>query len=433
MRIDIGYILGHVSELILFIYYANTSFYPKNNVRSNLISLGGYMILFAVGLIGNAALSISSFLVINIILLMSGYSIKLKGAIFYALILDVLSIIGEYMFIQLLNINSGAMGEITQQQSLAITVGGKLMYLIGIVFLKRYTNQKMTENNDSQLVLAVVPMLTIVCLTLMMNSEIAPRLFLLVCIVFLLMNIITFYINAGLDEKNRALRQLQEEYNQNKAELCEYQLLSEKYENTKIMRHDFHKQLNVLKELITEDNVRAKEYMRQIQFSQRELDYAQYTDNKILNILLEQKIKECHKHGVEVHINSLFPVMSFVSDIDVVAIFSNLIDNAMEASMKSEEKEIYIDLYTVNHAYSAVKIENSADSEPVVLNGLLRTQKGRRDIHGMGIKSINNALKKYNSELNWTYDKENKFFTAMVLIHIPMQNQPMQEEIMQDF
>lgn len=66
-----------------------------------------------------------------------------------------------------------------------------------------------------------------------------------------------------------------------------------------------------------------------------------------------------------------------------------------------------------------MKIENNADKEPIVLDGLLRTQKKKMDIHGMGIQSINNALKKYGSELNWSYDKGNKFFSAMILIRVP--------------
>ena len=269
------------------------------------------------------------------------------------------------------------------------------------------------------MVIMTVPVLTIICLTMLMTIEIDNLVFLFICIVFLLINFTTFYVNTGLNNRNHELKILQEEYNKNKAELSEYELLADKYENTKIMRHDFHKQLDALKELIGEDNIRAKEYMRQMEFSQRELDYAQYTDNKILNILFAQKIKESHTRGAEIHIQSEKPTLSFISDIDTVAIFSNMLDNAIEAAEKGDNKEIYVDLYTVNDAYAAVRIENYTDKEPVVLDGVLSTQKQDAELHGMGIKSINNALKKYNSELSWSYDKEKKFFRALALIHIP--------------
>lgn len=255
----------------------------------------------------------------------------------------------------------------------------------------------------------------------MMKVEMNNSIFSTICGMFLMINFVTFYINERLNDKNIKMKILQEEYNKNKTELSEYQLLAEKYENTRFMRHDFHKQLDILKNLIATDNIQANKYMQQIQFSQRELDYAQYTDNKILNILLAQKIKECHNRGVEIHIHSTSPALSFISEIDTVAIFSNMLDNAIEATENVEIKEIYVELYTVNNSYSAVKIENHTAKEPVVLDGLLSTQKKNTDIHGMGVKSINSALRKYGSELTWMYDKELKFFRAMVLIHIPKQ------------
>ena len=379
------------------------------------------MILFGIGLFGKAPISILSFFIINVALLRYCYNVKLRNAVFYSLILDTLSCIGEYICLYLMGIRYGTSWVITLQpfQFLIVSLCSKFIYLIGVLFLKHFITKKFMYDDDTPIVLAVIPILSMICLMSFMTIEINRLLFLLICIVFLIINFITFYINAGLNKKNRELKILQDEYNKNKAELSEYQLLSEKYESTKIMRHDFHKQLDVLKNLIATDNVQAKEYMQQIQFSQRELDYTQYTDNKILNILFAQKVKECHNRGIEIHIHSKSPTLFLISDIDTVAIFSNMLDNAIEAAENAERKEIYVDLYTVNKSYSAVKIENYTDKEPIVLDGMPKTQKENRDIHGMGIKSINNALKKYNSELTWTYDSDKKFFRAVVLIHIP--------------
>lgn len=423
MRIDIGYILGHLCELLLFFYFANTSFYPrKSYTKSNIISLCSYIILSLIGLLGQSSISILSFFVINVALLKYCYNVKLKSAIFYSIVLDMLSVVGEYIIGYLVGVNLDNLAAVTPHQSMAVTTGGKLVYLIGIIFLKHFTNKEITYDNEFQIILAVIPLLTIVCVTIMVRNKMDNFLFYVVCMLYLIINFITFYINARINDKNRKLQILQEEYDRNKADLSAYRLLEEKYENTRIMRHDFHKQLNVLNDLIEKNNIKAKEYMKEMQFAQRELDYSQYTDNKILNILFDQKIKECHTRGIEIHIHSKYPTLSFISEIDTVAIFSNMLDNAIEAAEQAETKEIYVDLYTVNNSYSAVKIENYTDKEPIIVDGLLSTQKKNKDIHGIGIRSINNSLKKYNSELTWNYDKENKFFRTMVLIHIPPEN-----------
>lgn len=420
MNISIGYILGHVFEYILFIYFANTSFYPRKSYAiSSIVSLFGYAVLFAVGILGIVPLSVFLFFIVNTVLLKCCYNLKLRTALFYSVILDMLSTIGEYIFIYISGIDISNLSIVTDQQALVTSIEGKLIYLIGVIILKKFAAEKTRKDNEIQIILAVIPLMTILCLTLMMKIEMSNYLFACICIIFLIINFVSVYINEKLNDKNIKLKVLQEEYNKNKAELSEYQILAEKYENTQIMRHDFHKQIEVLKDLISADNIQAKEYMQQIRFSQRELDYAQYTDNKILNILLAQKVKECHEHGIEIHIHSEAPVLSFISDIDAVAIFSNMIDNAIEAAKQADTKEIYVDLYTVNGSYSAVKIENYTAKEPIVLNGLLRTQKKNTDIHGMGVKSINNALKKYGSELTWTYDRERKYFRAAAVIHVP--------------
>lgn len=420
MNISIGYILGHVFEYILFVYFANTSFYPrKSYVISSTISLFGYAALFAIGILGVVPISVLLFFIVNTVLLKCCYNIKLKNALFYSIILDMLSTIGEYIIIYISGIDISNLSIVTDQQALVTSIEGKLIYLIGVIILKKFAAEKTRKDNEIQIILAVIPLMTILCLTLMMKIEMSNYLFACICIIFLIINFVSVYINEKLNDKNIKLKVLQEEYNKNKAELSEYQILAEKYENTQIMRHDFHKQIEVLKDLISADNIQAKEYMQQIRFSQRELDYAQYTDNKILNILLAQKVKECHEHGIEIHIHSEAPVLSFISDIDTVAIFSNMIDNAIEAAKQADTKEIYVDLYTVNRSYSAVKIENYTAKEPIVLNGLLRTQKKNTDIHGMGVKSINNALKKYGSELTWTYDRKRKYFRAAAVIHVP--------------
>lgn len=421
MKLDIGYTIGVISELIIFIYFVNTSFYPrKNYINSNLITLAGYAMLYIIGLLDNELISIFAFFVINAILLTYSYKVQLKSSIFYSLILDSLSVLGEFIILYILGFRYGLDRlTILPHQSVILLLGGKLIYLLGIVFLKHFINKKALYSSSTELLLAGIPLLTITCVTILMTVEMNYLLYLVICFALLMTNLISFYVDVKFNNMNHDLKILQDEYNKNKAELSEYQILSEKYENTQIMRHDFRKQLNMLKSLIKSDNTLANEYMQNIQFSQRELDYTQYSDNKILNILFAQKVEECHKRKIEIHIHSESPSLSFISDIDTVAIFSNLIDNAMEATEQSEEKEIFVDLYTVNNSFAAVKVENTVNKEPIVNDGLLRTQKEDSDIHGIGIKSINNALKKYNSQLNWSYDKENKFFRAMVLIHIP--------------
>lgn len=422
MTIGIEYILRHCFDLTLFLYFATTGFYPRRNyILSTALSAAGYVILFLAGLRADVPVLIILFFLTNASLLISGYLVKPRNAVFYSLILTTLSCIGEYVFIYfpeahpLYNLN------ILASKSIFLAfICGKLVYLAGVFFLSRFT-VKRTDIYASSVsaILSVIPFLSIISLSVVLYVNINVIMFLTLCAVFFLVNFITFYINAELIDRNSELKALQADYMRNKSVLSEYQTISGTAETARIMRHDLNRHLNVLRELIGIDTETAAEYLRQIRIPHEEVKYTKYTDNEILNILLAQKANECRRKGIVCRIQSKNPSFAFISDIDTVSIFSNMIDNAIEATEQSEKKEIYIDLYTVNNSYSAINVENYADKEPIILRGMLRTQKKDGERHGFGVKSINNALQKYGSEFVWSYDADRKFFKSSALIHVP--------------
>ena len=183
------------------------------------------------------------------------------------------------------------------------------------------------------------------------------------------------------------------------------------------MNHDFREHLNVLKTLISEDIQKAQEYVGKIEKECEDSKIEKYSDNNILNILLIRKKKECEENGIKLNITSTNPKLDFIDGMDTVAIFSNLINNAIEACSNSARKDIFIDLYTVNNAFSVIKVENYADKEPIVVEGMLRSGKDDGNSHGIGIKSINNSLSKYDGKMSWSYNKAKGMFRTVISIN----------------
>ncbi len=442
------YFLGYICEFILFFYYAQTSFMPEKRWIVRFLSVFcGYMFLGYAGLQNRMELSLVLFFLVHYALLIFNYRIQKKKAVFYSLFLDALTTAFGYVVQYPFGIRAHSFmdysspgeflddffigkhyyglsfADMDMRQVIFLSLGGVFVFLVGIFFLKRFTEYddiKETGRRDWQLsFLAAVPLLTMFCLAQLMSVEMDSSVFLFTGFVLLAVNFVTFYISETLSGQNRKLRELEQESDRNKEKLAGYLVLSGKDENTKILQHDFYKHLDLLEELIDPQNTQAREYLQKIRFSRQELEDTQYTDNKIFNTLLKQKVKKCHDNGIEIHIHSDFPTLAFVSELDTVAVFSNLLDNAVEAAALSEQKEIYVDLYTVNNAYSAVKIENSAGKDPIIVDGRLLTQKPDSHNHGVGMKSVSRTLEKYGSTLNWSYDRQNKFFRSIVLLHIP--------------
>ncbi|NGT96949.1 sensor histidine kinase, partial [Clostridium perfringens] len=85
---------------------------------------------------------------------------------------------------------------------------------------------------------------------------------------------------------------------------------------------------------------------------------------------------------------------------DICTIFSNCIDNAIEACKKIKDNNRYISLKgnCVNNFY-VIKIENSKTNKIKKLNGDFLTDKKDKFLHGIGLKNIRLALEKYNGEI----------------------------------
>ena len=110
----------------------------------------------------------------------------------------------------------------------------------------------------------------------------------------------------------------------------EYMMLKENNQQASILNHDFKEHIGALSSLIGADNETAQEYIKSIcgKFSQSK--FIEYSDNKILNVLLSKKKEECENQNIQFLIDPIRAELSFFNDMDIVTIFSNLINNAME-------------------------------------------------------------------------------------------------------
>ena len=102
-----------------------------------------------------------------------------------------------------------------------------------------------------------------------------------------------------------------------------------------------------------------------------------------------------------------------MEDIDVCNIFTNLLDNSMEAAKKNENKNIKLYIYEKN-GYVIIKNENFCKCYKKNKIGKFETTKKDKKSHGYGIKIIEKTLEKYNGDLNIKID--NGIFRMIILL-----------------
>lgn len=105
---------------------------------------------------------------------------------------------------------------------------------------------------------------------------------------------------------------------------------------------------------------------------------------------------------------------------DLTTIFGNAFDNAVEAAEKSKKK--YIELFTDHrNNFDVIIIKNSCNESAhqhitEKAGGLLKSTKKNSHAHGYGMKSIKNAVKKYDGDLNREYNKVDNEFTLTIMV-----------------
>ena len=419
MRLDLGLVLGVFLELLIMIYYANTTLYPrKNYLISTLIAIAGYALLFVFAMFGFTVFNaILTFIIIFLVLFL-GYKISISGAAFLGVVFDILALLGEALMAFLIGttFDFNDVLALSPEKSMLVTIGGKAIYFIGILIVKGIEKDKNNYSEKSFLALIIIPIVTAISIWLVLGLDIDKRVFIILCVIFIFANIMTFVLNEYIISKNNRIRDLEIENSKNHLELEEYKHLNINYEENRLFRHDLKEHLAVLKSLLSEDSDKAIEYMQKIEDISNRTKLEKYSDNPILNMLLIQKTRECKEKGIVLTIRSTNPYTNFLYDVDIIAIFSNLINNAIEACSDSTEKNIFFDLSTGNETFIVIKVENSCEKEPIVSEGILKTRKGDSQNHGIGMRSITNALNKYNGHIDWKYDRENKMFKTTILL-----------------
>lgn len=138
-----------------------------------------------------------------------------------------------------------------------------------------------------------------------------------------------------------------------------------------------------------------------------------WTQVGILDTLLEQKKTKAESKGIEVHIQADRIVGLPFSDMEICTLFSNLLDNAIEACEKIEDDRRWVAIQiTRKSGMLYLTISNSIKDRPAEQEGKLITNKQNHQLHGYGIKSVQRIVRKYEGDFSYQVC-ESKFIVTI--------------------
>ena len=186
----------------------------------------------------------------------------------------------------------------------------------------------------------------------------------------------------------------------------------QRYQHEQMFYHDIKHQFLIIKDYLkNRDFDEAKEYVEQLNSTEMQSP-KQRTRINVLDILIEYKKKEAEAHKIHVDIMADFIELK-LAESEMVALFGNLFDNAIEACSKIQDdgKWIRVVIRRVQEM-TFIKIANSYTEQPILdENKFVSIKKGKR-MHGLGMTSMKIIVEKYEGNMEVDYDSEN--FTVMI-------------------
>lgn len=218
-------------------------------------------------------------------------------------------------------------------------------------------------------------------------------------LVFLLLvfDIIIFKLYVMYQEKNEIKRMKQEYANQIEMydrQMCEKQKIMDEVRRTK---HDMKNNMIYLQNLMKTDPEEAKKYLEKfIGNTIERTDEFSKSGNFAVDSLLNYKNMVAKNKNIRIELEQQIPIKLPYESSDICVILGNLLDNAIEASENSENKEIKVYIgYAKNKLKIRVKNYYMGEVKKDG-SGNFMSKKEDKQNHGIGLKSVNKIVESYD-------------------------------------
>ena len=196
-----------------------------------------------------------------------------------------------------------------------------------------------------------------------------------------------------------------------------FAVLRQEMDETRTARHDLHHHFTVIKGLL--ENRRYDElsaYVTEYSDTAYAGEGSQYSYNHIINILVYHYNALCEQNRIYFDVRCELASTVRVSDADLCGLLSNLLENAVEACLRIKAGRRTIRLGFMNLGDELIiRVENSTDGSIKQSGDTFLSSKGENRM-GYGLTSIRAIASRYEGSASFTWDRENRYFTSVVLI-----------------
>lgn len=256
-------------------------------------------------------------------------------------------------------------------------------------------------------ILASIPVTEIFVLCLLLYGGFRGVPAILICLSTLLVNLSVFYLyhvmlqNYTSRVENDIYRQQVYAY-QNQLDV-----IQESQNRIRTLKHDMKNHILSLQTLLRRgEQEEMEKYLSSMQdFMANPSEYVA-TGNDSIDSLLNYKIQSARERldAVETKIN--IPEKLMLRSFDLNVILGNLLDNAIDAAMQTEEKKLRMTM-KLEKGILFLNLCNSCQGISKGKKGSMETTKADRENHGVGLNSVRRIVEKYHGDMELFCENDN--------------------------
>jgi len=155
----------------------------------------------------------------------------------------------------------------------------------------------------------------------------------------------------------------------------------------------------------------------------RSMDSIVKTGNPVLDIVLSEKKLSAEGENIQINFVADGKLLDFMEVIDIYAVFSNALDNSIEATRKLTDRQqrlIDVLVHRVQN-FLVINISNPLKDTLEFEEELPISTKSRSSYRGYGLRVLREAIEKYRGMLS--IETAGGFFVLKIIIPIPRNSQ----------
>lgn len=412
MKESIIYMISNAFRIYVYWKLINALF--KNPKYKNIWVFIGFFLYYLINstvslIFANFTLNVITNIV-PLIILTFLYESKLSSKIFVSLAFYAVNMMADGMMY--------AITLVTGINSVIVSSGIATVlftFLLELLFEYVLRNRAHHELGIMYFITILVVPLGSILIGIMTMSEYDAKV-IAVSVILILFNIMVFYLYDRLQKSYEAIYEKRILEQAIMAKNTELEIMKESQEKISIIRHDFKNHLISIEKYAENNDCKGVTKYIQSAFDFLKID-SQLVDtgNSNIDSIINYKLQEMQQKNIETEYSVVIPDKLKIRDFDINIVMGNLLNNAMEAMEKIKHKKFFLDIsFEKNILF--IHMENTYNGKEKKKGEIFLTTKSNKKIHGIGLKSIENVLEKYDGDIIYCPDKTKGVFKVDVML-----------------